>query len=276
MRKDDLDVVGTWTQVKLAILREYAAAYTAILSKQPSIKSYAYIDAFAGAGRHIAKETGDEIAGSPEIALSIRPRFTHYHFIDLDKKRFRSLQQKYVSRADVSVHQGDCNTVLLERVFPHYRYEDYRRALCLLDPYGLNPRWDVVSEAGRTRSIEIFLSFMVMDANMNVLWRTPERVDPEQKRRMNAFWGDQSWERDCYREVDGLFETMKEKECNEVVVEAYRKRLEEVAGFKYVPEPMPMRNSKGAVIYYLFFASPNATGKKIVEDIFRKYRELGI
>jgi hypothetical protein len=60
---------------------------------------------------------------------------------------------------------------------------------------------------------------------------------------------------------------------NEAVSEAFRKRLEEVAGFKYVPKPVPMRNSTGAVIYYLYFASPNKTGAKIVGDIFRKYRK---
>ncbi len=28
-----------------------------------------------------------------------------------------------------------------------------------------------------------------------------------------------------------------------------------------------MRNSTGAVIYYLFFASPNKTGEKIIKDL---------
>jgi hypothetical protein len=55
---------------------------------------------------------------------------------------------------------------------------------------------------------------------------------------------------------------------NQMIAEAYRKRLKEVAGFKYVPEPIPMRNSKNAVVYYLFFASPNETGAKIVGEIF--------
>jgi hypothetical protein len=32
-----------------------------------------------------------------------------------------------------------------------------------------------------------------------------------------------------------------------------------------------MKNSSGATVYYLYFASPNATGKKIVEHIFQKY-----
>jgi hypothetical protein len=36
-----------------------------------------------------------------------------------------------------------------------------------------------------------------------------------------------------------------------------------------------MRNSKGAVVYYLYFASPNAIGSDIVTQIFDKYRDLG-
>jgi hypothetical protein len=31
-------------------------------------------------------------------------------------------------------------------------------------------------------------------------------------------------------------------------------------------------NTKGAIVYFLFFAGPNQTGENIVEDIFRKYK----
>jgi hypothetical protein len=37
-----------------------------------------------------------------------------------------------------------------------------------------------------------------------------------------------------------------------------------------------MRNSGGAIIYYLFFASPNVTGARILEDIFERYRQRGV
>jgi len=49
--------------------------------------------------------------------------------------------------------------------------------------------------------------------------------------------------------------------------------LKEIAKFEYVPEPIPMRNRQGAIIYYLFFASPNKTGNKIINDIFKKWRK---
>jgi hypothetical protein len=36
-----------------------------------------------------------------------------------------------------------------------------------------------------------------------------------------------------------------------------------------------MRNTAGATVYYLFFASPNKTGGKIVKQIFDKYKDMG-
>jgi hypothetical protein len=62
------------------------------------------------------------------------------------------------------------------------------------------------------------------------------------------------------------------KQPNEIFAEAFRERLLKIAGFKFVPDPLPMRNSSNAVVYYLYFASPNKTGDKIVRHIFDKFR----
>jgi three-Cys-motif partner protein len=257
--------------MKLAILQEYATAYAQILKAHPQIKHVAYIDGFAGAGAHISKESGELIQGSPARALSIKPTFSSYHFVEMNENRVDQLRS-LSSQRNATVYHGDCNQVLLKKVFPLCRYEDYRRALCLLDPYRLNPDWEVVETAGKMRSIEIFLNFMIMDANMNALKKNPGSVMPEQALRMTRFWGDDSWRKAAYRTERGLFDDIEEKRTNEVVVEAYRERLKAVAGFKYVPEPLPMCNSRGAVVYYLLFASHNLTGNKIAGEIFKKYR----
>ncbi len=275
MPEHRVDEVGQWTEIKLKILGEYAKAYATILSKQSAIKHFAYVDGFAGAGTHVSKATGEDIDGSPAIALRVSPPFSHYHFIDLDGQRAGLLREMAEGRSDVSVYEGDGNEVLLQEVFPKCRYEDYRRALCLLDPYDLNPKWEVIRTAGEMRSVEVFMNFMIMDANMNVLWKNPDKVSQTQVERMNAFWGDESWRQASYRKQRGLFGDVEEKAPNADVAEAYRKRLKKVAGFQYVPEPVPMKNTKGAVIYYLFFASHNATGDKIARAVFRKYRSGG-
>ncbi|MBI4482794.1 MAG: hypothetical protein HY652_07885 [Acidobacteria bacterium] len=59
-----------------------------------------------------------------------------------------------------------------------------------------------------------------------------------------------------------------------MIAEAFQKRLRKVAGFGWVPAPIAMKNTKGAVVYYLFFASHKPVAAHIVEDIFDKYRSL--
>jgi len=183
-----------------------------------------------------------------------------------------TLQHWAGGRKDVYLYPGDCNKILLDSVFPRVQFPDYRRGLCILDPYGLHLNWTVIFTAGEMKSIDMFLSFQVADMNRNVLWRDPEGVDPSDIARMDAFWGDNSWRDIAYQTTGNLF-GFPEKEPNEVVAEAFRQRLVDVAGFKRVPEPLPMRNSKGATVYYLFFASQKDVAEHIVLGIFSKYRE---
>ena len=58
----------------------------------------------------------------------------------------------------------------------------------------------------------------------------------------------------------------------DAIVVAFRERLRKVAGFQFVPEPLPMKNSTNAVVYYLFFASQKPVAQKIIDAIFKKYR----
>ena len=88
---------------------------------------------------------------------------------------------------------------------------------------------------------------------------------------MNRYWGDDSWKEIAYTRERNLFGEA-EKEENKTVANGFRQRLRTVAGFKHVPEALPMRNSKGAIVYYLFFASQKPTAQHIIEDIFAKYR----
>ena len=270
------DEIGYWSEDKLDIVRKYASAYSTIMSTQSAIRKHIYIDAFAGAGRHVSRRTSEFVPGSPLNALEVTSPFSEIHLIDLHGGKVDELRRQIGSRQDVFFYEGDANKVLLDTVFPRCKYEDFNRALCLLDPYALNVDWNVLQTAGQMGSIEIFYNFMIMDANMNILWRNPDKVAPAQAERMDKAWGDHSWRIAAYVGKPTLWgDTVDEKTHNEAIAEGFRKRLEEVAGFKYVPKPVPMRNKRGATIYYLFFASPNRTGARIVEDIFNTYRIRG-
>jgi three-Cys-motif partner protein len=268
------DEIGYWSEIKLDIIRRYALEYSKILSK--SNLYHVYIDAFAGSGRHISKTTRAFVRGSPLIALNITPPFKEYYFIDIDGAKVAELNKIVASRPEVHVLKGDCNSKLLTDVFPNVMYGDYRRGLCLLDPYGLDLDWKVIRTAGQMKSIEIFLNFPVMDMNRNVLWSNPDGVDPADIMRMSTFWGDESWKEAAYRHTPNLFGEMQEiKERNIKIALAFRERLREVAEFDHVSQPLPMQNSRGAIVYYLFFASQQQLADSIINYIFNKYRSRG-
>jgi three-Cys-motif partner protein len=92
---------------------------------------------------------------------------------------------------------------------------------------------------------------------------------------MNRFWGDETWKQDAYlpSKQKKLFDDVDmEKVSNKKIAEAFRKRLIKAAGFRNVPEPIAMRNTQNAVVYYLFFASHKPVAAGIVKDIFKKYK----
>jgi three-Cys-motif partner protein len=277
MKKLNYDKIGYWSEIKLDIIKDYASAYTTIMAKQqnPSF-TYMYIDAFAGAGRHISRKTGEFIPGSPLNALYIKRPFHEYYFIDLEEARVAELENLVGGRKNVYVYHGDCNKILPEEILPRADYKKYYRALCILDPYGLHLNWKIIETAGKMESVEIFLNFPIMDINMNVLKHDQSKVKIEQIDRMNEYWGDESWREVAYirsRQMTfpGFGEARNEKASNEAIEEAFRERLKSVAGFKYVPEPMPMRNSNNVIVYYLYFASQKPVARDIVKHIFKKY-----
>ncbi len=268
-----IDEVGYWSEVKIAILAEYAKFYNQIL-RSNRLHSV-YIDGFAGAGYHKAKGSDRIIEGSPARALGVEPAFGEYHFVDMNPARVGALAGLGGGRENIHVYEGDCNEILIQHVFPQIRWENYQRALCILDPYGLHLDWHVIKAAADTQAIEIFLNFPVMDMQMNVFWSNPDRVTEENRGRMTRFWGDESWREAAYTPVQGLFGEMTQKNPIDIITRAFQSRLKQAAGFEFVPDPIPMRNTKGAIVYYLFFASHNRTAHKIVNYIFEQSSKYG-
>lgn len=272
------DVIGPWSQIKLDIVREYAVAYSRILNSQKNKLSPVYIDAFSGAGLHFDKFTGKPILGSALNALAVDPPFNEVHLIDLDGDKVDALSKVAGHLEHVHLYNGDCNNLLLESVFPQVQYKEYKRGLCLLDPYGLQLDWQVIEQAGKQKSIEVFLNFPIMDMQRNALLINPERASQKNISRMNLFWGDESWREVTYRKPDQISLFPDEHRLEKIhstipLLSAFADRLRDVAGFKYVPDPVQMKNSKGNTLYYLFFASHNPTGAKIARDVFKKHRE---
>jgi three-Cys-motif partner protein len=270
----EFDEIGIWSEVKLAIIREYASAYARILdaTRRDRISSlkWLYIDAYAGPGMHLSKTTREVVDGSPQIALKTSPPFSEYHFIDADAKRAEQLRGIAGDRKDVYIYSADCNDILLDKVFPRAKYDDYRRALCLLDPYNINLKWEVIEAAGKMGSVEVFLNFMIMDINRNVLRKNPDKALQRKVEQLTRLWGDEMWIDAAYDASGNLFGD-PEKVSNERFEATWRERLKKKAGFKFVSKPMPMKTRTNSVIYYLYFASQKPVAAGIADDIFKKY-----
>jgi three-Cys-motif partner protein len=271
----EYDEIGIWSEVKLAIIKDYASAYAKILDKTRREKisklRWHYIDAFAGPGVHMSRTTKSIVEGSPLIALKTTPPFSEYHFIDSDPARAAQLRQIAGPRDDVHVYDKDCNDILLKDVFPKAKYADYQRALCLLDPYNINLKWEVIETAGQMDSVEVFLNFMIMDINRNALRRDRSTAVQSKVEQLTRLWGDTSWEDAAFSSEGRLFGDTQ-KVSNARVEAAFRERLKRKAGFRYVSPPLPMKTKTNSVIYYLYFASQKPVAAGIVDEIFNKYR----
>ncbi len=271
-RKFEFDEIGYWSELKLEIVRKYAAAYSTILAKQKGFSHY-YIDGFAGAGIHVSKASGELVVGSPLNALAVQPSFRHYFLIDLRGDRVELLHRLVGDRSDV--------TFLVEtRIVPT---REGLSAGSLRETaaggMSLGSVWPSARLEGRggSRGHEDNRLVFELPDHGHQPQRAVDRAaesQPEDGGAPDRFWGDESWKDVAYapsRQSNLFGETDVEKASNTAIVEAFRERLSDIGGFRNVPAPLPMRNSRNAVVYYLFFASQNDAAARIATGIFRRY-----
>src|SRR5713226_5274917 len=100
---------GVWAKEKLYYLERYLDIFSVGMSKKWPGKLY-YVDLFAGPGKCLIRETGEEIDGSPLIALKFN--FAKYFFFEANKQNYRALVSRVKTRApekDAKVIPEDCN-----------------------------------------------------------------------------------------------------------------------------------------------------------------------
>jgi three-Cys-motif partner protein len=244
-----------------------------LLKAQTWCKGLTYVDAFAGAGVHISKTTGKMVPGSPLNALYVQPPFDRIVLIDVDSEKIQSLQAICGADRRVELHPGDCNEVLTSKLLPKLQFPSYWRALCVLDPYGIHGKtlqWATIKEIAKAETFDMFLNFPLMDINRNTLRKRLESAATPDIVAFTEFWGGEEWKSLMYQR--DLFGGLDKVGTNQTLALAFQKRLHGVADFKFVPEPILMKNAKGGELYYLFFASHQPVAKNIVEDILNKYR----
>jgi hypothetical protein len=152
---EPLHPIPYWPQLKLDIVRRYGAAYSTISSRQPGLAHY-WIDGFIRSGTDTSAH--EFVPGSVLNALLVTPPFRHHYLVSMDGTSADAVRRAVDGRADVTLLEGGARA-LLEEVLPRVRQEDYRRALCVLDPGGPALDWRAIEMAGRLRTIDLFVAF---------------------------------------------------------------------------------------------------------------------
>lgn len=108
------------------------------------------------------RSTKEPIDGSPARALKVTLPFDGFYFIDMNADKTAYLERVRAGHTNVRIHTGDTNPYL-KLLLPTIKYADFKRALFLLDPYGLQVDWEIIEIAGRLKTIDMFLNFPIMD-----------------------------------------------------------------------------------------------------------------
>ncbi len=270
---------GKWTIDKIEVFIRYLKAYMQILKKYPNWPLL-YFDGFAGSGEIQTNE--DEVNLMEGVACRVlkltEPRaFDLFYFVekDLDKAsklkaiidiQFPNIQNKFVS-------WGDCNDKLLSlAAFLRKNENRNYRGIVFIDPYGMQVNWESI-EALKGFHLDLWILVPTGSAVNRLLCR--KKISPENWfKSLGLFFGvspDDIKDR-FYKPSKqlNLFEESELRKIDRAVDEAamlYKERLKTV--FKYVSNPLELRNSKNNIIFHFFMASNVEVAMKIANDIVK-------
>lgn len=217
-----------------------------------------YIDLFCGPGRSVSRETGEEVDGSPLIALKFK--FAGYFFVDIEESNIKSLRQRCKSRINfdrVRFIWEDCNQAIesIRKLIP-----ENSLSVALIDPFGLDFDFSSYVKLTEKRRIDLIINFPLGTA-IKRNWKK----STSDKSKLDKFLGGTDW-----RPI--------EKKPAVHFVEYFKKKLEEI-GYK-IPWESPLGDiiiktkKKKVPLYHLLFASKHPLGNKFWKKI-RKYDPLG-
>jgi three-Cys-motif partner protein len=281
---------GPWTEIKLDAVEYYLKCYTKALNYARFDLSY--IDAFAGTGdRAVVRTVGgllegapvrtlsETLAGSARRAISVRPPFDHFVFIEKNAARCAALTEIQSENPDVDINiiQGEANEVLRDLVLgePWVRQDTSKsRAVVFLDPYALHVDWETLRVLASTRVLDVWYLFPIRDT-IRQLARNFDGIGPKQAmldRVLGPEW------RELYSIApdnaprSDLFDKPIEPEMRRVVSvpqfeQWLKSRLEQE--FQFVSEPLPLLTSPTRQAFSLFLGVSNPSRPAI--DLAEKF-----
>jgi three-Cys-motif partner protein len=265
---------GYWTEQKLSMLAAYLTAFTTASSRASRTL---HLDLFAGEHRNLSRTTGEEISGSPRVALDTAPPFTKVVLFELPAQAARldaELRMAYPQR-DFEVIPGNCNQQL-GPVLDRLSRDGWNWAptFTLLDQLAAEIHWSTLDQlsrfkrAGRPKA-ELWLLFASSMLPRGLASVDPAAVDRFAD-RITAMYGTEDW-RDAYlARGRGL---LTGAELRDELLNLMRWRLEKVLGYR-VTHSFGMKNTRGMPLYNMVFATDHQAGERIMNHIYGKAAEV--
>jgi len=262
---------GYWTRGKLDILRAYLKEFTTA-SKRASERIY--LDLFAGGTENVDRRSGEEFAGSAEIALGIdNPPFTQLRFFDKEyaEQLRNSLKNKTRGR-DVEIFSEDCNDKIGKALSD---LTQYNRAptFAFIDPNGPDCHWSTLESLARFKNpesrfkTEIWLLFA--DGMFTRSLLRDGNIDQDEKEKMTRMFGTEDW---VYIYEARCNERLDPPDARTEYVNLMQWNIEKQLGYKWT-HILQVFNEQHSPLYHLIFATDNEAGNRIMAHLYKKALE---
>lgn len=240
--------VGRWSKDKLFYIKSYCDIFNTGMKDKWTVRTY--VDLFSGPGKCFIETTGEEIEGSPLLALSCKVPFTHYFFNDIQPNVVESLRTRVASyrSANVIYFDKNCNLVVddLLQKLPSASLD-----FCFIDPFSWEISFNTIRKLTEGRRMDLAITFHV--GNM-------KRVAHDPPQELIDFFPDRSWQQE-YEKA-----TVTGKPKGHILLEAYKSGLVDL-GYKDIRDYVLELNRRNVPLYHLIFASKHRRGADFWDKI---------
>ena len=245
--------VGKWSKEKHHYLRRYCEIFDK--GMQHLWPYRVYVDLFAGPGRCLIHDTGEEIDWSPIIAQRCSPPFTHFLFNDLDASATAALAQrtKALGTQQVEYMSLDCNLAIVPIVGRLRQLPSPPLCLCFIDPTG----WQVTFNSVKTLTANYRMDLIVVFQSSSM--KRAAHLSPD---ALTAFFDDDP----RMPEWRTLYHTAPNGSRTRALVDHYEQRLKGI-GYVWFHDHVSVElENDGLPLYQMLFASKHERG----QDFWRK------
>ncbi len=255
---------GDWANEKLHFLKNYIERFIVSMRNMPW-RSIHYIDLFSGPGKNKTENKGIISLGSPLIVLNQKRDFDKYFFCDIEQDNINTLSKRcslckqypkiefFSEDANKAVHSVvkkivNIDTKFIKGVWPSLN-------LAFLDPEGLELRWDTVNVLASMKRMDLIIYY----PQMGITRQAPNELGLASDTAIDSFFGDRQW-RTIYEEF------RDSSSLHRKLLDYYKSKLANLGYTNFQTNEPVAKNSKGAPLYRLLFASKHPLGDKFWED----------